>query len=171
MPNKAIDIFTVPFDVFVDFCNSFLTLNSFLVALVYESCELFKLCSLQEPNIHHIDESPAVLHLLLGLIEIHVQLLERWVTKLLLNGVHEGFKGKWERWLDCFNLLDVAICGKAEFAQQGYEVHPLRLREDDPLRVISRLVEYFLKFLFVVDVRGSERNVLLLRCVAVYYGR
>ena len=111
MPDESIDIFTVTFDVFVDFSNSLLTLNSFLVALVYESCKLFELCTLQEPDIHHIDESPAVLHLLLGLIEIHVELLERWVTKLLLNSVHEGFKGKRERWLDCFNLLHVAIRG------------------------------------------------------------
>ena len=171
MPDEAIDILTVTFDVFVDFSNCLLTFNSLLVALIYESCKLFELCTLQEPDIHHVDESPAVLHLLLGFIEIHVKLLEGWVAKLLLNCVHEGFKGKRERWFDCFNLLHVAICGKAEFAQQRYEMHPLRFREDDTLRVISCLIENFLEFLFVVDVRGSERNVLLLCCVAVYYGR
>ena len=46
LPDEPIDILTIPFDVFVNFCDCLLTLNSFLVALVDESCKLLQLCAL-----------------------------------------------------------------------------------------------------------------------------
>ena len=76
LPDESIDILTIPFDVLVNFCDCVLTLNPFLVALVDESCKLLQFCALQEPDIHHIDESPAVLDLLLRLIEIQIQLFK-----------------------------------------------------------------------------------------------
>ena len=76
LPDESIDILAVPFDVLVNFCDCVLTLNSFLVALVNESRKLLQFCALQESDIHHIDESPAVLDLLLRLIEIQIQLFK-----------------------------------------------------------------------------------------------
>ncbi len=76
VPDEAEHIFAVPFDVSVNFLDRLLALNTLLVALVDECGELLEFGALQESDVHHVDQGPAVLELLLRIIEIHVQLLQ-----------------------------------------------------------------------------------------------
>ena len=63
-----------------------------LANCVEKSRQLFKFVSMKQIDVHHVDEGPAIIKLLLRFIELLVKLLQALVTKSLADCVYECFK-------------------------------------------------------------------------------
>jgi len=152
IPNISKNIFTVTFNFVKNFINGNLRLFTFFVAWMNQMGKLLQLLMFQLLDVHHVNQSPDILKLFLGFIELITESFQLLISEGLIYGTHQSFKTERETWHDFFKFNYVWLFCKLFLQQNGSERIKLSLTRYRLLCIIAyELFKFSFQFLNIVN--------------------